>query len=143
MDQNKPEPELFELKLNEAGKAYIRKLAKIATIFFVLVIIINCSKLIWPLKLIIEQHGIEGLSEIKQFQFRVMPWVWICTNIGHIVAIYFTLRFFHGLNTAVKTNNEDQFNRSFRYAVLNGILALCLSTIGFLGDAFFFVADYL
>ena len=121
--ESQPESSLFEIRVNETGKIYIRKFLRLIVpglIFFLLTFIIS---LCMSVKYILLSYDNTGLGKIP-LSLRASYSFSGLTSIVNLLAIIFYMRFAKALKNGLAKNDEQLFNRSFRYLSTNALLFL-------------------
>lgn len=135
--------DLFEIKLNATGILYIKKLVKIVSACFVVSIIWGVIIIFWNTRDIIQRWDYEVLDRKQNFQYKVLPWLWIVLNISNAIGTYYYYKFFRQLNLSINTRNTSLFNQSFKYAITNGLIYLCGTIIIIVVEALMLIALFL
>jgi uncharacterized membrane protein YcgQ (UPF0703/DUF1980 family) len=121
--ESQPESSLFEIRVNENGKSYIRKFLKLIVpglIFFGLTFIIG---LFASVRYIILSYSTTNSLKIP-LTVRVTYFFEVLTSVVNLLAIIFYMRFAYALKKGLAKNDEELFNRSFRYLSRNALLFL-------------------
>lgn len=139
--------DLFEIKLNDSGKLYIRKFAVIARIAIVIGIIISfihiATTVMWytnyaPL--------VDNRDSYFLLEYRFLPYyiVFYCLLFYPQMYLYWQVTKY--LRNGLKDINEQTFNKAFRslfkFSVF-GVASLLLSSLFYGFELFVFIKRYL
>jgi hypothetical protein len=106
---------LFQIRLNEEGKKYIRKFAALSYTMIVLVFFQTGIAVYWSVRMIIWAGG--GLGNIEgyapRFYDKIYPYVSIVFNIMGLIANIYYLKFPRAMLRSVNINDEHGANKAF------------------------------
>src|SRR5690606_31929275 len=100
---------LFEIRLTEPGKKFIRKFVAISYTIMVLVLFESAISIYWNIKMAIMQFGTTGVSNlgfIPRTYDRVFPYLSILFSLLAIVSNFYYVRFPRVLLRNIELNNE-------------------------------------
>ena len=120
MDNEKNE--LFTIRINQTGRLYIRKFAKLATAIFILSAFYTT---------IVVYRYWDIVSNYSWFSNRALS-VWIklesilfvIVTVLNLICVYFYARFAKKLFFHLEKENEEEFNLSFSLIFKNALLLL-------------------
>ena len=115
------EPCLFEIRVNENGKSYIRKFWKLIVFGLILFSLTFIIGLYMSARYIFLSYANTDLAKIP-LTLRVTYYFSTLTSIVNLVAIIFYARFANLLRLGLTKNDEQMFNRAFRYLSQNALL---------------------
>jgi hypothetical protein len=104
------ESDLFQIRLNEEGKKFIRKFAAISYTMLVLVIFGSAVSIYWNIKMLTTSYG----AFTTTLYNKTYPYVYILFSILAIVSNICYLRFPQVLLRSVKLNDEFGANGAFK-----------------------------
>jgi hypothetical protein len=128
MDENKTEPELFEIKLDEKAKYYIMRVAGLATAILITMLITAIIYLVLDINRIIRDNKLFWDLE-DTIKFRSMPWISIVVTILNIIGVTCYVVFLRRLRWSIKNGNQAYFSESFKYLLRNSIIFLVVMAL--------------
>jgi len=136
---NENDKDLFDIRINESAKRFIRKTHPLVSISFianVLLAIVIISVSVYSLRI----QGQREVDSIRGFYFFFYPIYTILYTIIATVGGYYYFLYMKNLKKAVINSNEDLFNASFKYVYVNAILFTISMVMAFLFAVFQVVA---
>ena len=132
---NDNDKNLFEIRIDEASKRFIRKIHPLVSISFIanvlLAVTIVCVS-IYSLKI---QRRIP-VDSIRGFYLRVYPVYTIIYTLIATAGGYYYFLYVKNLRKAVVLSDEGLFNKSFKYVYLNAIFFTIAMVMAFLFSVF-------
>lgn len=117
------ESSLFEIRVNESGRSYIRKFLKIIVpglIFFLLSFIISLCITVRYILLSFAKTDLVKLPVTLKVTYSFSMLI----SITNLLAMIFYMRFANSLKNGLAKDDEQLFNRSFLYLSRNALLFL-------------------
>ena len=119
--------ELFNIRVTEISKKYIRKLYSVGLVSFIL------NNSLTAIVISIAVYNIVGREalisgSIKETYFFIYPFYAIAYSALSVVANYFYFSFLRKIRHSVLNADEKSYNLSFKYAYIN-VLIFMISTI--------------
>ena len=117
----KADKALFDIKVNETSKRFIKKIYPLVLVSFILACILSF------LIIIVEVYGLVGrnypLNDSFKEKFLFIYSVFnVIYSLASVVVNYFYFTFFRNLRISVINSDEDFYNRAFRYAYINAVI---------------------
>lgn len=131
MDEKSSQDDLFEIKIDETGKAYIRRLVKIAIACFIFSMIWGSIVIMWSIRDAYLYRDYEVSGKNTFFLYRMQPYIVIVLNILMVLGNYFYVKFFRRLKSGIDTNDSALFNKAFTHLITNAFLFI-VSALGFI-----------
>ena len=114
---------LFQVRLNEEGKSFIRRFVAISYSIQVLVFFIAIVNIYWNIKMIIMRINIPQ-GPFDSPYFRAVPYLSTVASFGILIANLYYLSFPRALYRSLKLNDEFGANQSFRVLLRGAYLFL-------------------
>ena len=131
MDQNKPEPELFEIKLDEKAKYYIMKVASLAVAIMILVLMTATIYIVLDINRIIKDNKLYWELE-DTIRIRSVPWISLVLTVLNVAGVAYYVIFLRRLKRSIKNDDQAGFSESFKYLLRNSIIFLIVMAISVL-----------
>jgi hypothetical protein len=118
---------LFQVRLTEQGKKFIRKFAAISYTMLVLVVFEAAVSIYWNVRILeMRMTGATDYSGYtKSFYDKIYPYLGISFSILAVVSNIYYLRFPRVLLHSIKINDEWGANRSFSILFKGAVIFLC------------------
>jgi hypothetical protein len=120
---------IFEIRLDETGVVYIRKLSKIAVSIFILSLILSIISIFFELYHYFNPVNLPTKDKWLFLWTRISSWVIILTIFLNLVASIYYFKFMTSFNRSIVEHNSALFNTSFKYIFRNSVLFLCVLII--------------
>jgi hypothetical protein len=127
-----PESSLFEIRVNENGKNYIRKFCRLIIPMLIFLILTMAINLFVIVKYLLLNINMGGKSSRITLITRGLPYFSILTAIINFVAVIYYVRFANSLKFSLAKNDEPMFNESFRHLSRNALFFLVTLIMTFL-----------
>ena len=138
---------LFESKLNESGKIYIRKFATAVRLLILIGALVSLLSLTISMIRFIKMNSFDAFGDkLVQFQYHVYPFYLLVYVVLAILQLYALWKLSIYLSKGADYNDEVSFNESFRYLYRNTIFAvisLGISLLMGLLDLYIFLKYYM
>jgi len=118
---------LFDSKLNESGKMYIRKFAAATRIVLFLGILLSLGHLTGSI-IRLAKYDLSRFSndKILQLEYRIMPFYWPVHVVLALMQLYYYWKLGKNLRKGADYNDETAFNEAFSALYRNAVLAIIL-----------------
>ena len=126
-----PNNDLFDIRVNEVSRKFIRKLYPLGLASFILNAIVAIIVISTSIFSLIDQNNPPATSIKEIFTYYGYSIYSIVYSALGIVANYYYFIFLRKLKRSVINSNEDTYNSSFRLAFINTMLFMIGSVIGF------------
>ena len=113
---------LFEIRLTEDGKKFIRKLVTISYGIQVLVIFQSAVSIYWSIRIFIMQNDYERLY--NTMYDKIFPYLAIVLAVLNLIYNMYFVRFPRQLQWSIEANDELGANRAFRILFRGALIFL-------------------
>ena len=137
--------DLFDIRVNETGKRYIQKFYSLATLIFILNLVVALIFITIEIDRIIKIGNFKyanSLSPLRKWYFIIAPYFIIFHTMFGVLGLYYYVFFSKKIKKSLKDIDEKGFNSSFRYLYLNSLILVISLVAGFL-FAIFQLLEYL
>lgn len=110
--------DLFDIKVTEVSKKYIRKIYPLGLAAFILGITFTLINILISIYFLRTQKGLFDNS-FKGIFFSVYPFYSIVYSVLSIVGNYFYFTFLRKIKRSIINADEQSYNLSFKYAYIN------------------------
>jgi len=136
MDQS-PQQNLFDVKLNDPGKLYIRKFAVAARILILIGVLISLIFITGTIiRTVKVDPSIFANNKPLRLQHRIFPFYTVVYSILVFLQLYFYWKVSRCLSRGVNYNNELMFNESFAALYRNALFGIATLFLALLMNAF-------
>ena len=120
------EPGLFEIRLTEHGKKFIRKFVAISYTILVLIFFESAISIYWGIRLLVTRpFATADYPEFAQTTYdEVYPYVSILLSLMSIVSNFYYIRFPRVLLRSIELNDELGANRAFNLLFKGALIFL-------------------
>src|SRR5438552_3738337 len=105
---------LFQVRLTEEGKNYIRKFAVISYSMMVLVLFVSSVSVYWSIRSIVRMNNSDYPGFPLTLYDKIFPYVTLVFAFLSLASNYLYLRFPRELSNSITLKDEYGANRSFR-----------------------------
>jgi hypothetical protein len=120
------ESDLFQVRLNEQGKNFIRKFAAISYTMMVLVFFGSVVTIYWDIKILVMRTslttGYPGYT--RKFYDMAYPYISMIFSLLALISNFYYLRFPRALLRSIKINDEFGANQSFKLLFKGALIFL-------------------
>jgi hypothetical protein len=124
MEEN-VKPDLFEIKINQTGVDYVRKLFRVSGIIYFLIIAASLLHLFLNVRSIVRNSNIQ-VTGWDAIRMKLIQYIWMVTIFGNLIAVLYYLKGIRLLNYGIQNDNEILFNRSFKYILRNAVFFIMI-----------------
>jgi hypothetical protein len=114
------ESDIFQIRLNEEGKKFIRKFASISYTMMVLVLFGSVISIFWNIKMLIKGNA----SFETSLYNKIYPYVNLLAAVLAIASNFYYLRFPQALLRSIKNNDEFGANKAFKLLFRGALIFL-------------------
>jgi hypothetical protein len=126
------ESDLFEVRVNEQGKKFIRKFVAISYTILVLVLFESAISIYWSIRMLVTKPAATGYPGFESTSYdTAYPYVSILLTLMAVVSNFYYIRFPRVLLRNIELNDEFGTNQAFSLlfkGALIFLLSLLLST---------------
>jgi hypothetical protein len=119
---NETPTELFDIKIDETGIYYIRKLFRLTVIIYIILSLLTAYYLLSEIIVIVERSGMNVSDRLSFFRVKILPFLYLASTLGNFIGVYYYVRFYRSLFKSINRHDQAGFNRSFKYAFRNSIV---------------------
>lgn len=132
MNPDQEDSDLFQIKIDETGTAYIKKLFRLSGFIFILIIIFALLSIVLQTILLIQHSKIVYSSRMASFNANVLPLIYISFVVLNLAGTLFYVKFYRTMHRAVNNHDQQLFNKAFKYAHRNAVYFILLMVMNIL-----------
>lgn len=119
------ESDLFEIRINEQGKKFIRRFVAISYTIMVLVFFESAISIYWTIRILVTKPADVAYSEyLTTLYDRVYPYLSILFSLMAVVSNFYYIRFPRVLLRSIELNDESGANRAFNLLFKGALIFL-------------------
>ena len=125
------EDTVFDIRLNEKGMHYIKKLNLVIWVAFSFMMLFSIGYLLLSIRsiIVIERYIASGEKAPFGFFSRISPYIFCLITLFNMIAGIYYLRFAVSLKKSIEQKNEHGFNLSFRLLYKNAALLIIVAIL--------------